>query len=54
VKKEKETKRKYIKDKQVLVFNVKYGLILLYMQSKKKKQKKEKKENNKTCHGYSY
>jgi hypothetical protein len=44
VKKEKDTKRKYIKDKQVLVFNVKYGLILMYMQSKKKKQKKEKKE----------
>ena len=41
----KETKRKHIKDKQVLVFNVKYGLILLYMQSKKKKQKKQKKEN---------
>ena len=45
MKKEKETKRKYIKDKQVLVFNVKYGLILLYIQSKKKKEKKEKKEN---------
>jgi hypothetical protein len=57
MKKEKETKRKYIKDKQVLVFNVKYGLILLYMQSKKKKQKKKQKKinkNNKTCHGYSY
>jgi hypothetical protein len=54
VKKEKETKRKYIKDKQVLVFNVKYGLILLYMQSKKKKKRKKINKNNKTCHGYSY
>ena len=25
MKKEKETKRKYIKDKQVLIFDVKYG-----------------------------
>ena len=41
----RKSKRKHIKDKQALVFNVKYGLIPLYMQSKKKKQKKQKKEN---------
>ena len=40
--KEKETKRKYIKDKQVLVFNLKYGLNTA-VHTVKEKERKERK-----------
>ena len=42
MKKEKETKRKYIKDKQVLVFNVKYGLNTVVHTIKEKERKERK------------
>ena len=42
MKKQKETKRKYIKDKQVLVFKVKYGLNTAVHLVKEKERKERK------------